>query len=172
MQHETARRDGEARERVQQRDEHGHVRTANGKHEGDTECEGQDEDDDDEPVGAADADGHREAEHGDSDDAVKELLARVGDRASGHELLELGKGHAASGERDAADHDAEKDLDDLVDRQRADRGPEESGECDEGRGATTAAVEGRHHLGHRGHLDQTCGGDCDDRPYHHGPDDE
>ena len=51
-----------------------------------------------------------------ADDAVDHLLARVGHRPSGHELLEFGEGDRRTGEGDGADQDAEQDLEDDVGR--------------------------------------------------------
>ncbi len=64
-----------------------------------------------------------ETDDGGSHDAVDDLLARVGDRPAGHQLLELGEGDGTSRERDAADEDAEQYLDDLVDGERPGRVP-------------------------------------------------
>ena len=115
MQHEATRRHRKPRERVQQRDEDGYVCPADGQHEGDAEEQRKDERDPHHPVVRVYAGRDAERHDGGRDDAVHELLARVGDRPPGHELLQLGEGDTASRERDAADDDAEEDLDDLVD---------------------------------------------------------
>ena len=51
------------------------------------------------------------------DGGVDGLLARVGDRPSRHELLELGEGDGAARQGDRAHQHAEEDLADLVDGQ-------------------------------------------------------
>ncbi len=91
---------------------------------------------------------HREpgegVEEGDEhrDVGVHHLLAGAGDRPAGHELLELGKRHDRTGERDAADDHAEEDFDDLVDGKLHRFRIHELGERDECRGTSADAVEG------------------------------
>ena len=104
------------------------------------------------------AGGDGEAEDPAADDGVQHLLAGVGHRPARHELLQLREGDHRACEGDAADDHSEEDLDDLVDGQLVGVRLVEFRQSDEGGGAASDTVEGRHHLRYRRHLDEASGG--------------
>ena len=154
LQLEAAERDGDARERVEQRDHDGHVRAADRKHEESAEGERRRDRDPEQPL-VLDAGDESDpaAERAEEERAVDELLPRVGDRPAADQLLELRERDHRARERDRADQRGEHDAERDVGLRRAGRrqDPVQLGERDQ-RGSTAAdAVEQRHHLRHRGH---------------------
>ena len=116
VEHEARRRHGESGERVQQRDQHRHVRAADGEHEDHAEHQSEHQDHPD--VGDAPGD-QRQNDHdadGHADQGVDHLLARVGDGTSGDQLLQLDERDRAPRERHRPDQHAEQHLGRDVDR--------------------------------------------------------
>ena len=153
--HEPRGRCGQTGERVEQRDDHGHVGAADGDHEQGAQCEREDEEHDEErSAGRRDArDPQRQdrQEHG----GVDLSLVRVDERPPGEQLLQLAERDQTSGEAqrsdEAAEHDGPRDV----------RCCSVSGERgakvlrrDERGAPSPHAVEQGHHLRHRRHAHQ------------------
>ena len=100
--------------------------------------------------------------------ALMHLLGRVGDRTSGHQLLQLGEGDGAPGERHAPDQHPEEHLDDPVDGGLGGGLDEEDHIEMRAAAPPPDPVEDGHHLGHRRHLDLAGGGHGHRRPDGHG----
>ena len=153
----------EARVRVQERDDDGHVRGADRQDEqhAEEEREGAHRVEED---GVAriederDEDDDRAAE----EEEVEDVLSLVRDRLALHELLELREGDEAARERDAAEQDLEAERRDL-ERAEVLAVPEELRDADEGRGEAAERVGERRPLRHRGHRHPEAHRDADRR---------
>ena len=117
---EAGDRDGETGERVEQRNDDRHVGAADRQHEEHAECKRGREQAAKKPhIGSVPALATNQtpsATIAERDDRVDDLLARIGDRASGHELLQFEEGDDRAGEADRTDdhRDDERDRDDRI----------------------------------------------------------
>ena len=164
VEHEAGGRCGEAGERVQQRDDDGHVRAADREHEHHAEHEREDDERDDRPLRLEPGD-DRDSERGAAaeNEHVDDVLPGKHDRAPADELLELRERDERAGERDRADERRKRDRQRLVPDEHAVE-LVELRERDERRRAAADPVEQGHHLRHRGHLHLACADDADDAP--------
>ena len=105
-------------------------------------------------------------------DGVDHLLAGVGDRSTGHQLLQLGEGDRRTGERERPDQDTEQHLERDVGRRVGGLDVHELGDRDQCRGTATHTIEDRHQLRHGGHLDEACGRHRDQSADEHAQQDE
>ena len=166
VQHETGGGRGEARARVQQRDDDRHVGAPDRQHEQVAEQEPADEEqrEPDAALGRRRQDdqcAEREPERG-----VDEVLPREHDRLTGEDVLQLPEGDQAAPEADGADQRREEDADQELASQpvRIRRVPVELGGRDQCRSTAADPVEERDHLRDRGHLHRPRGEDADHRP--------
>ena len=105
---EPAGGDGKAGTGVEQRDDHRHVGAADGEHESDAKDQRQDHQGNERERNGGDCEhGDGEADDRGREEQVDDLLPSVGDRRSGHQLLQLRERDHAAREGDRADDDAE-----------------------------------------------------------------
>jgi hypothetical protein len=150
------RRGGQPGERVEQGDDHRHVRAADRQHRGHAECRGGEKQHDHQQFRVtADGDRHATAQRDEKQHRVQRLLQGAeGDRAAGDELLKLAERDVGAPERNGPDERGEQrrdhDIDELV---RIAARVAELHPCDQRDGAAADPVEQGDHLRHRGHLD-------------------
>ena len=153
VQDEPAGRHRQAGAGVEQRDHDGHVRAADREDERDAEHEREGEHrHDDHRLPRDRQQDDRERDDGGGQHAVDDLLAGVGDRRAGHQLLELGEGDRRAGEGDAADDDREDAREPGLKLGAGPGGREQLGHRHQGGRPAADPVEEGDHLGHRSHL--------------------
>ena len=170
---EAGRGRGESRKRIQQRDHDRHVRAADRQHEEDSEQGRGADHRHQHPETHVDHRPRAETDRSREHDRIDELRAGIRDRPAGDELLQLREGDERAGERDRADQGRKLRGDAPLDADVADVRPHavELDDRDERRRTAAHAVEQRHHLRHRRHLDLACGDRSEGAADRHSDDD-